>query len=407
MVEHFVIVGGGQAAAQAVLSLRQGGSTHRLTLISEERVPPYQRPPLSKKYLAGTFERGRLQLRPIEFYEQRQVALELGQRVESIDRAAQKLVLSDGRHFGYDRLLLATGSRVRKLPVPGAELPGVHYIRTIDDADAIRADLAGGGGRVVVVGGGYIGLEAAAVGNAMGFDVTVLEAGSRLMARSVGSDVSRFYAAYHRRAGVAIHCGRAVTELEGRNRVESVLTADGGRFDCDLVIVGVGVEPCAELAAAADLACDDGILVDEFAATSDPAIFAAGDCTRHPNRIVRGTVRLESVQNAIEQAKCAARTLLGQRAAYGEVPWFWSDQYDLKLQIAGLSAGHDRVVLRRGAADNSFAAFYLRSGTLIAVEAVNCPREFMQGKSLIAAGATVPPEAIADPATDLAAFVSS
>jgi 3-phenylpropionate/trans-cinnamate dioxygenase ferredoxin reductase component len=404
MVEHFVIVGGGQAAAQAVQSLRQGGSTHRLTLIGEEPVPPYQRPPLSKKYLAGAFERGRLQLRPIEFYQQRQVALELGQRVESIDRAAQKLALSDGRHFSYDRLLLATGSRVRKLPVPGAGLPGVHYIRTINDADAIRADLTGGA-RVVIVGGGYIGLEAAAVANAMGFDVTVLEAGTRLMARSVGSDVSRFYDAYHRRAGVAIHYGRSVTALEGGNRVESVLTADGERFDCDLVIVGIGVEPCAELAAAADLACDDGILVDEFATTSDPAISAAGDCTRHPSRLAQGTVRLESVQNAIEQAKCAARTLLGQRVAYAEVPWFWSDQYDLKLQIAGLSAGHDRVVLRRGVADNSFAAFYLRSGTLIAVEAVNCPREFMQGKSLIAAGATVPPDAIANPATDLAAFV--
>jgi 3-phenylpropionate/trans-cinnamate dioxygenase ferredoxin reductase component len=406
MVEHFVIVGGGQAAAQAVLSLRQGGSTHRLTLIGEEPVPPYQRPPLSKKYLAGNFERVRLQLRPIEFYAERHVALELGQRVESIDRAAQKLVLSDGRHIGYDRLLLATGSRVRKLAVPGAEMTGVHYIRTIRDADAIRADLTGGR-RVVIVGGGYIGLEAAAVVNAMGFDVTVLEAGARLMARSVGNDVSRFYDAYHRRAGVAIHCNRSVTALEGRGRVESVLTADGERFECDLVIIGIGVEPCAELAASAGLACDDGILVDEFAATVDPAICAAGDCTRHPSRLAQGTVRLESVQNAIEQAKCAARTLLGQRVAYVEVPWFWSDQYDLKLQIAGLSAGHDRVVLRRGAADNSFAAFYLRSGTLIAVEAVNCPREYMQGKSLIAAGAAVPPDAIADPATDLAAFVSA
>jgi len=400
MSEHLVIVGGGQAAAQAVQSLRQQSFAGAITLLGDEPYPPYQRPPLSKKYFAGELARERLLLRPAAFYAEKNVALELNARVEEIEPTARRVRVRDGRTFAYDRLLLATGSRVRALDVPGAGLPGVHYLRTIADVDAITASLAPGA-RVLLVGAGYIGLEVAAVARQRGFDVTVLEAAERVMSRTVSVEVSAFYEACHRTAGVAIHCGAAVKALHGATRATEVETADGRRFGCDVVILGLGIVPNIELAARAGLECSNGIVVDEHARTADPHIVAAGDCTNQPLALVERRVRLESVPNAIHQAKVAAATLLGTPTAYSEVPWFWSDQYDLKLQIAGLSTGYDEVVVRGDPATRSFAAFYLRAGQLLAVDAVNSPKEFIAGKKLVANRAHIAPDVLRDAAVDL------
>jgi 3-phenylpropionate/trans-cinnamate dioxygenase ferredoxin reductase subunit len=403
MAEHLVIVGGGQAAAQAVQSLRQQNYAGAITLVSEEPHPPYQRPPLSKKYLAGELTRERLFLRPAPFYADKGVTLELGRRVEELELGARRVRLDDGRTLPFDRLLLATGSRVRRLDVPGAALNGVHYLRTLADADAIVASLKPGA-RVLLVGAGYIGLEVAAIVRVRGHEVTVLEAADRVMSRTVSPEVAAFYGACHGAAGVVLHFGAAVAAFRGTASVTAADTTDGRSFPCDAVIVGIGIVPNVELAAAAGLPCDNGIVVDEFARTADESVVAAGDCTNHPQPLLGRRVRLESVPNAVHQGKVAAGTLAGAPTPYSEVPWFWSDQYDLKLQIVGLSSGHDEVVLRGDPATRSFAAFYLESGRLLAVDAINSPREFAAGKKLVATRARIPREVLADPAADLAAL---
>jgi 3-phenylpropionate/trans-cinnamate dioxygenase ferredoxin reductase subunit len=399
MPEHLVVVGAGQAAAQAIHILRQQSYSGSITLIGEEPYVPYQRPPLSKKYFAGEVPRERLLLRPPSFYTDKGVVLELGRRVEEIDRDAHSLRLDDGRELRYDRLLLATGSRVRRLAAPGAELAGVHHVRTIADIDSINAELAPGA-RVVVIGGGYIGLEVAAVAIQRGFKVTVLEAAERVLGRVVCKQVSAFYTELHRAAGVEIHCDANVRALHGGARVGSVEVADGRRFACDVVIVGIGVVPNVELAAAAALECANGIRVDEFARTADADVLAAGDCTSHPHPLYARFVRLESVPNAVHQAKVAAMSLLGTPSAYSEIPWFWSDQYDVKLQIVGLSHGHDDVVLRGDPAKRSFSVYYLAGRRLIAVDAINSAREFAHAKQLIGASFTVDADVLRDPRTD-------
>jgi 3-phenylpropionate/trans-cinnamate dioxygenase ferredoxin reductase subunit len=401
MSEHFVIVGAGQAAAQAVHSLRQQGFAGAVTLIGDEPYVPYQRPPLSKKYLAGELPRERLFLRPASFYADKDVTVELGRRVAELDLEARRVRLDDDRTIAYDKLLLATGSRARTLVIPGTSLPGVHYLRTIADVDAIIAEL-NPGAHVLLIGAGYIGLEVAAVTKQRGFAVTVLEALDRVMSRVVAPEVSMFYDGYHRAHGVTIHYGAVAHAFHGTSRVAAVETADGRRFDADLVIVGVGVVPNVELAAAAGLPCDNGIVVDEFARTADPSVFAAGDCTNQPNSVLGRRVRLESVPNAIHQAKVAASGMLGTPTAYSEVPWFWSDQYDLKLQIAGLSLGYEEIAVRGALGAHSFAVYYLASGHVIAVDAVNSPHDFMLGKKLVAAGRRISAAELSDPATDLA-----
>jgi 3-phenylpropionate/trans-cinnamate dioxygenase ferredoxin reductase subunit len=406
MTERLVIVGGGQAAAQAIQSLRQQSFLGPITLVCDEPYPPYQRPPLSKKYFAGELARDRLLLRPPAFYAEKGVTLEQNARAVELEPASRRLRLADGRTLEYDRLILATGSRPRTLDVPGTELGAVRYLRTIADVDAITASLTPGA-HVLLVGAGYIGLEVAAVARQRGFDVTVLEAADRVMSRAVSPEVGSFYESVHRAAGIALHCGAVVKALHGTTRVTAVETLDGRRFPCDVVIVGVGIVPNVELAAAAGLECANGIVVDEFARTADPNIVAAGDCTNHPVPLLERRVRLESVPNAIHQAKVAAATLLGAPAAYSEVPWFWSDQYDLKLQIAGLSAGYDEVVLRGEPAARSFAAFYLRAGQLLAVDAVNSPREFMAGKKLVAKRARIGADVLGDTRIDLVALAGS
>jgi 3-phenylpropionate/trans-cinnamate dioxygenase ferredoxin reductase subunit len=396
--EHgIVIIGAGQAAAQAVVSLRTEGYEGPIRLIGEEAQPPYQRPPLSKKFLAGEIGFDRVELKPAEFYAQAHCELLLGTHVAAIERAKHLVLTSDGREIAYDKLLIATGSRVREINVPGFDLDGVHYLRTVGDVGEIQAHFKPGA-KLVVVGGGYIGLEVAAVAKKNGLDVTVLETAERVMARVVDPIVSRFYERIHKEAGVVIRTGVTVASFEGENnRVTHVVSGAGESFPCDFVVVGVGIVPNTELAESAGLDVENGIVVDACTRTSDPDICAAGDCTNHPNGVYGRRLRLESVQNAIEQGKSAAAALTGKEKPYDQVPWFWSDQYDLKLQIAGLSAGYTQAVTRGDPeTGRSFAVFYLKDGVLIAVDAVNRAPEFMTSRTLIAQHAKLDPARLAD-----------
>jgi 3-phenylpropionate/trans-cinnamate dioxygenase ferredoxin reductase subunit len=393
MAENIVIIGAGQAGIQAVESLRKEGFTGPITMVGDEAYPPYQRPPLSKAYLLGTFERPRLFLKADAYYAETGCELILNTSARAIHRADRIVELNDGRKLAYDKLLLATGARVRKLRCPGADLPGVHYLKTIADVDGLQAVFQAGK-RIAIVGGGYIGLEVAAVGAKRGLDVTVFEAMDRLMARAVSPQLSAFYAREHEKAGVKLKLNTGVEAFEGDGRIERVI-AGGKSYDADIVLVGIGVIPCQELAAAAGLACTDGIVVDRHARTADPHIWSAGDCTRHTGREGQD-IRLECVQNAIDQAKHAALSMTDKHKTYSEVPWFWSDQYDLKLQIAGLARPTDTLVLRGDPAARKFAVFHLRDGAVAAVEAVNAAPEYMIGKKLVAEGKKIAAETLAD-----------
>jgi len=399
MPKHFIIIGGGQAAAQAVQTLRQKKFDGTITLIGEEGHEPYQRPPLSKKYLTGELAAERLKLRPASFYPEREITMELGVHAAEIDAAFHRVRLEDGRILEYDGLMLSTGSRVRRLDISGCELAGIHYLRTLADADAIRTELIPGR-KLVVVGAGYIGLEIASIAAKLGLEVTVFEAAPRVMARVVCKEVSQFYEDYHSAKGVEILCGTGVSAFQGGDHVTAVRTSTGQLHPCDIVVVGVGIKPVVELASEIGLHCEDGIHVDEYARTSDPCIVAAGDCTNHPNVFTGRSIRLESVHNAIEQAKTAALSLLGEAQSYQQVPWFWSDQYDLKLQIAGLSGDHDEIAIRGHPKSNSFSACYLRDRRLIAIDAVNAPQDFIFGKKIIAAETKVTAERLADSDTN-------
>lgn len=393
MSENIVIIGAGQAGAQAVQSLRSEGFKGAITMVGDEDYPPYQRPPLSKAYLLGTFERPRLFLKSDAFYEEAGCELILSTTATAIHRADRTVELADGRLLAYDKLLLATGARVRKLKCPGADLPGIHYLKTIADVDGLQSVFQSGK-RIAIVGGGYIGLEVAAVGAKRGLDVTVFEAMDRLMARAVSPQLSAFYAAEHEKAGVTLKLRTGVEAFEGNGKVERV-KAGGQTYEADIVLVGIGVVPCDELAVRAGLASEDGIVVDQNARTGDPHIWSAGDCTRHVGREGH-YIRLECVQNAIDQAKHAALAMVGKAKTYSEVPWFWSDQYDLKLQIAGLARPSDRLVQRGDPASRKFAVFHLRDGAVAAVEAVNAAPEYLIGKKLIAEGKKIAAETLAD-----------
>ena len=395
MSENIVIIGAGQAAIQAIQSLRAEGFTGPITLVGEEAYPPYQRPPLSKAYLLGQLERPRLFLKADAYYGEAGVTLLLNTTARAIDRAAKTVELTDGRKLPYGKLLLTTGARVRKLRCPGADLDNIFYLKSIADVDALQAAFLPGA-RIAIVGAGYIGLEVAAVGAKRGLDVTVFEAMDRVMARAVSPSLSAFFMAEHMKAGVNLKLNTGVEGFEGNGKVERIL-AGGKSYDVDLVLVGIGVIANDELAREAGLAATDGIVVDRNAMTSDPAIFAAGDCTRHYGR--EGLeLRLECVQNAIDQAKHAALAMTGKPKDYSEVPWFWSDQYDLKLQIAGLARPTDTLVLRGDLAARKFSVFHLRAGKVAAVEAVNAPQDYMIGKKLIAEGRAVAAATLADTA---------
>lgn len=400
MSEHFVIVGGGQAATQAAGSARQLGYEGRITLFSDEARLPYQRPPLSKAFLAGLMDADRLLLKPEQFYETRDIDLRLGTRVTDIRTGESRIGLDDGSELTYSKLLIATGSEPRRLEIPGHKLGGIYYLRSIADVEAIRDEFEEGT-RLLIIGAGYIGLEVAAVANRNKLSVTVLEAQSHAMSRSVCPDVANFFADYHRGAGVDIRFDTAVSAFRGDSRVTGVETTSGDRLDCDFVIVAIGIVPRVALADAAGLAIDNGVAVDPFGRTSVANVLAAGDCTSHPHPWVGQRIRLESVQNAIEQGKAVAASICGQNSAFDAVPWFWSDQYDLKLQIAGLSAGYDETVTRGSMDDGSFSVFYLASGHVIACDSVNDPRSFIAAKQALAGKPAWARDAIADPDCDL------
>lgn len=403
MFAQVVIVGAGQAAVQAIDTLRRKGFTGKLALVGDEPWLPYQRPPLSKKYLAGTLERERLMIRPAQFFSDHSVQTHLGQRIEEIARADQRVRLDDGSSLPYDALLLTTGSRPRRLAVPGADLGNVHFLRTIADVERIRRDL-GPGKRLVIIGGGYIGLEVAATAHELGLDVTVLEMADRVLNRVTCREVSAFYEKEHARHGVRIICNAQVRALAGHphsRRVRAVLTEDDVEHPADVVIVGVGVLPADELAVAAGLECSNGIKVDDYCRTSDPLIYAAGDCTNSRNLHYDRWLRLESVDNAFEQATTAALNLLGTPTVHDKVPWFWSDQYDLKMIIVGICHGYDTVVMRGNPSSRTFSACYLRQGELIAIDSVNSPKDQMAARKIIAARGRPDLDKLADPAIPL------
>ena len=399
MSQRVVIAGAGHAAGQAVASLKQRKFNGQIVLVGDEPYLPYQRPPLSKKFLSGDLPAQRLYVKPESFYDDPRIALHLETKINAIDREA-RVLMTDGDDIAYDKLILALGSRVRRLSIPGADLDGIHYLRGIDDVTAIREDLARHR-RAVVVGAGYIGLEVAAVLRQSGLNVTVVEMADRVMSRVVSAEISDFYQIEHASHGVKLRLSTGVAEFRGDSRVTAVETADGERIDADFVVVGVGILPNVELAEESGLAVDNGIVVDERCRTEDHDIYAIGDCTSHPSAIYGRRLRLESVHNALEQAKTAADNICGLNSVYSEVPWFWSDQYDLKLQIAGLSAGYDDVVIRGNPADRSFACLYLKEGRLIATDAVNAPKDFLQSKSLIGSRSVIDVDQLANTAIAL------
>jgi 3-phenylpropionate/trans-cinnamate dioxygenase ferredoxin reductase subunit len=383
MTNHVVIIGAGQAAAQLALSLRQGGLAGEVRIVGDEPYAPYQRPPLSKKFLHERPPPDSLFFRPESFWREQGAELMLGVAVGAIDRPRRQVVLRDGRELGYDVLVLATGTRARDLAVPGADLGGVFSLRKIDDVLALRPALDDAR-RVVIVGAGYIGLEVAAVMREEGRDVTVLEAEDRVLKRVTSPVMSTFFDELHRGRGVAIRLGARLAAVAGNGRVAGVRLADGETLPADIVLMAVGARPNDDLAAAAGLACADGIVVDAFARTADPVIYAAGDCTCFPSRRYGRRLRLECVQNAIDQAKAVAAAILGQPVAYDPVPWFWSDQYEIKLQMAGLSGGYDAAESIGDVAQARFSVEYRSDGRLIAVDAINDGRAYMSGRRRIA-----------------------
>lgn len=403
--DGLIIVGGSHAGLQIAASAREAGYAGAIRLVSEENSLPYQRPPLSKGFLLGKVPEAALPLRAEAFYRENAIEPLLGRRAVAIDRGAKSLLLQDGMRLPYDRLALATGARAKSLEVTGGALDGVLTLRTIDDARVIRARLSEIGS-AVIIGGGFIGLEIAATLAALGKEVAVIEAQSRLLARAASAPLADFLAETHRRRGVRLLFRTTVTEIGGeRQRVRWVRCSDGSVLPAELVIVGIGVAPDIDLAASAGLPCPDGIAVDALARTADPAVLAAGDCTCHPSAYAGGPLRLESVQNAIDQARTAGVTAAGAEKPYRSVPWFWSDQYELKLQMAGLARGYDAAVTRGSAAESRFSIYYFRGGDLVAVDSVNRAGDHMLARKLLAARARITPAEAADPSVDLGALL--
>jgi 3-phenylpropionate/trans-cinnamate dioxygenase ferredoxin reductase subunit len=398
---RIVIIGAGQAGAALAAALRQKGHDGPVTLIGDEPVAPYQRPPLSKAYLLGEMALDRMMLRGTEFWADHGIDLLTGTPATAIDRAARKVQAGD-RTIPYDMLALATGARPRRLPAAaGGDLGGVHMVRTLADADRMAPEFAPGR-RAIIIGGGYIGLEAAAVAAKRGVAVTLVEAAPRILARVAAPETADWFRALHRARGVTVIEGTGIDRLTGSGRVEGARLADGRSVAADFAVVGIGILPDTALAAATGLVLDNGIATDAFGRTSDPAIWAAGDCASFPGP--EGRLRLESVPNAIDMAEAVAANMLGAAAPYVPRPWFWSDQYDVKLQIAGLNTGYDRVVVRDAPPARSH--WYYRGARLLAVDAMNDPRAFMIGRRLIEAGRSPDASAVADPAGDLRALLA-
>lgn len=407
MEKSCVIIGASHAGSQAAISLRQGGWEGEIILIGEETDLPYHRPPLSKAYLSGEKELDQIMLRAEDAYRDANVKLRLGHRAVRIEREAKAVILDNGDRIEYDRLVLATGSRVRRLTIPGAEHKSVFYLRDTVDVRRIKAQVEAGR-RAVVIGGGYIGLEVAASLRKQGLEVTVLEAMARILQRVTCPEMSDFFRRLHTEEGAVIREGVGASSIEETAGALRVHTDDGGHVDADFIVVGIGILPNTELAEAAGLEVENGIIVNEFCQTSDPDIYAAGDATWHYCPFYDRHVRLESVPNATEQAKTLALHLNGTERPYKSLPWFWSDQYDVKLQIAGLSDGYDDIVVRGDIEKGrSFAVFYFQGDRILAVDAANAPREYMTVRGVLTKGEGLKKKGLADPGTDLKSLVVS
>ncbi|HEX8447923.1 MAG TPA: FAD-dependent oxidoreductase [Sphingomonas sp.] len=410
MADHYdvLIVGGGHGGAQAAIALRQGGFDGSIAIVTEEPEPPYERPPLSKDYLAGDKPFDRILIRPLAFWNERSVMLLTGRRIVAVDAAARTATDAVGGVLSYDELIWAAGGHARRLTCDGSTLAGVHGIRSRADVDRLEQELRTQD-RVVVIGGGYIGLEAAAVLAKSGKAVTVLEAQDRVLARVAGEPLSRFYEAEHRARGVDVRLGIGVDCLVGDGtRVTGVRLADGTVLDAGIVIVGIGIVPSVAPLIDAGAVGGNGVDVDALCRTSLPHVHAIGDCARHANRHADGAeIRLESVQNANDQATVAARDILGVGQPYDAVPWFWSNQYDLRLQTVGLSTGHDAVVVRGDIGTRSFSVIYLRGSRVIALDCVNAVKDYVQGKALVLAGAAIDPAMLADAGVPLKAMLAA
>lgn len=396
------ILGAGHAGAQCAIALRQQGYAGSIAIIGEEPEPPYERPPLSKEYLAGEKPFERLYLRPRQFWAEKNITLMLGAEVVRVDADAKLMESSDGAQTSYNTLVWAAGGKARRLSCRGADLYGVHTVRNRPDVDQLMQELDAGAKRIVVIGGGYIGLEAAAVLAKLGCDVTLLEALPRVLARVAGPELSKFFEAEHRAHGVDLRTEAAVDCLVGEHAVSAVRLADGSLLPADAVIVGIGIVPAVEPLIAAGAAGDNGVAVDAFCRTTLPDVYAIGDCAAFACSFAGGQVmRVESVQNANDMASCVAKTITGHKQPYRAFPWFWSNQYDLKLQTAGISAGYDVALVRGDPEARSFSVLYLKDGRLIAVDAVNTVKDFVQGRKLIEAGARIQADRASDPTVPL------
>ncbi len=397
-----VIIGAGQGAGQAAASLRQEKYEGEIIMLGEEAFPPYQRPPLSKAYLSGDLPLEKVYVRAEKFYTDKNIDIRKNTRVDSIDPAGHTVTTADGDTIAYNKLMIATGSRPRILNIDGSDLSGIFYLRTIADVDRIR-DAMGAAKNIVIVGGGYIGLEVASVAVTVKKNVSVLEMEKRILQRVTTPEMSAYYHQLHESRGLNILTETTVSGFKGENgQITSVMCGDT-EIEADLVIVGIGIIPNIELAEAAGLECGNGIIVNDHCQTSNPDIYAIGDCSNHPNPLLGRRLRLESVPNAMEQARVSVTNMLGGDKIYSSVPWFWSDQYELKLQMVGFSADGDTQVLRGDQAANEFAIFYLKDGKVVAADAVNAPREFMVAKQLY--GVEVDPVVLADPETDLKTLI--
>lgn len=402
MKSGIVIIGAGQASAVAAATLRKENYTGTIRIFGDESHLPYDRPPLSKYYLAGEMELSKTLIRSAEFYADNDIELHTNTRVESIDAEAKQIITASNEVYDYDKLIITTGSRARQLNLPGSQLDGIHYLRTIDDVDRIRESM-NKAKKLCVIGGGYVGLEVAAVALTAGLEVTVIETQDRILQRVTTPEMSEYYHRLHTQRGVNIMLNKAVTAFDGTQTVSRVLSGDDS-VEADLVVIGVGIIPNIELAESAGLDCDNGIVVNDHCQTSHPDIYAAGDCTNHPNRLLDRRLRLESVPNAIEQARIACINLLGGDLEYASIPWFWSDQYELKLQMVGFSSDGDESIVRGDKSVNRFAVFHLKQGRVVAVDAVNSSKAFMLGKRLY--GKSVDAQLLADESVELKSFLS-
>lgn len=402
MKADVVIVGAGHGGAQAAIALRGNGFAGTIAMIGREPEPPYERPPLSKEYFAREKTFDRLYIRPPQFWAEKQIDLHLGVEVTAVDPAAKVLTLSTGESCTYGTLVWAAGGDPRKLTCPGADLAGVHAVRTRADCDQLMGEIDGGVRNIVVIGGGYIGLEAAAVLTKLGCKVTLLEALPRVLARVAGPELSAFYEADHRAHGVDLRTGVAVDSLVGEGRVTGVKLGDGSVVPADAVIVGIGIVPSVGPLLASGAEGGNGVAVDDHCRTSLPDIYAIGDCAAFACDYAEGAVmRVESVQNANDQATCVAKAICGQPARYHAFPWFWSNQYDLRLQTAGLSVGYDQTVVRGSVADRAFSVVYLKGGRMIAIDCVNMVKDYVQGRKLVEAGVSPDVEKLADASVPL------